>query len=217
MATTASSIIRRAAEQLSDTASVRWTVDQLVRYLNDGQRELVTRRPDSSVRTVSTALSTGARQTLPSTAYLLIDVVGNTVGQRAVRKVDQSFMDSLSPLWQSVTASNTVIHFMYDLRDPQVFYVYPPAGTSASLDLKMSIWPTDIAEPSSGLTYTAVTGNITPLDTWANALLNWVLYRAFSVDAEYGGNAQMAAAYLQLFNQEASDQQQAIMQAAPVQ
>ena len=49
MTIAAQSIIRRAVETLQDTTSVRWPVNELVRYLNDGQREIVLYRPDSMV------------------------------------------------------------------------------------------------------------------------------------------------------------------------
>ena len=35
----AQSIVRRVVETLQDNTSVRWPVNELVRYLNDGQRE----------------------------------------------------------------------------------------------------------------------------------------------------------------------------------
>ncbi|MFW9595551.1 MAG: DUF6682 family protein, partial [Macromonas sp.] len=40
MAISAQSIIRRAVETLQDPTSIRWPVPELVRYLNDGQREI---------------------------------------------------------------------------------------------------------------------------------------------------------------------------------
>ena len=46
MAITAQSIIRRATDLLQDQTSVRWTLQELVRWLNDAQRAIVKVRPD---------------------------------------------------------------------------------------------------------------------------------------------------------------------------
>ena len=47
MAITAQSLIRRVVETLQDNTSIRWPVAELVRYLNDGQREVAIYRPDA--------------------------------------------------------------------------------------------------------------------------------------------------------------------------
>ena len=47
MALTAQSIVQRVVGMLQDTTSIRWPVNELVRWLNDGQREVVAYRPDS--------------------------------------------------------------------------------------------------------------------------------------------------------------------------
>ena len=57
MTTAAQSIIRRVVETLQDTTSVRWPVAELVRYLNDGQREVVLYRPDSMVTNATVTLA----------------------------------------------------------------------------------------------------------------------------------------------------------------
>lgn len=197
MAITAQSILQRVATALVDETSVRWTVTELVRYLNDGQREIVTYRPDATATTASVSLVAGARQTLPAEAFKLLDVIRNTNGAKsAVRKVDQKLLEAQLPDWQSGTGSMTVKHYMYDLRDIRVFYVYPPALTGASLEMLYSAKPTDIAEQTA---VSSVTGNISVLDLFANALQSYVLYRAFAKDAEYAGNAAMASAHYAAF------------------
>lgn len=197
MAITAQSILQRVVTTLIDEGNVRWTVTELIRYLNDGQREIVTYRPDATATTASVALVAGARQTLPTTAYKLLDVIRNTSGAKsAVRKVDQKLLEAQLPDWQSGTGNVTVKHYMYDLRDIRVFYVYPPAAVGASLEMLFSAKPTDIGEQTS---VQDVTGNISVLDLFANALQSYMLYRAFAKDAEYAGNAAMASAHYGAF------------------
>lgn len=192
----AQSTIRRCVETLQDTTSVRWPIAELVRYLNDGQREIVMYRPDAMVTNAARSLSAGSRQTLPVNGTKLIDVVRNTSGnRRAVRLVSREILDAQSPNWHNLTGVTEIVHYMFDPRDPTTFYVYPPAAAAgASVDLVYSAMPTDITEPAAGSDYTAVTGNISVPDTYGNALQDYILYRAYSKDAAYAGNDARAAA-----------------------
>jgi len=201
MPITAQSIVRRVVETLQDNTSVRWPVNELVRYLNDGQREIVLYRPDAMVTNAAVALAAGSKQALPSNGTKLIEVVRNTAGnKRSVRLVNREILDSQSPGWHNITGATEILHFMYDPRDPKVFYVYPPAAASgASLDVVYAAMPTDITEPADGSLYTAVSGNISVPDIYGNVIQDYVLYRAYSKDSEYAGNAQRAQAHYAAF------------------
>lgn len=202
MALTAQSIIRRAVETLQDTTSVRWPVNELVRYLNDGQREVVLYRPDSMVTNSTITCVTGSKQSLPANGAKLIEVIRNSASasdKKAVRMINREILDSQTPGWHNITGSINILHFMYDPRDPKVFYVYPPATTSAQLDIVYSAYPTDITEPADGSLYTAVSGNISLPDIYGNVLLDYILYRAYTKDSAYAGNAQRAQAHYATF------------------
>ena len=201
MTIAASSIIRRVVETMQDNTSVRWPVAELVRYLNDGQREVVLYRPDSMVTNATVALVSGAKQAIPSTGSKLIDVIRNTAGtKRSVRMTVRNILDTQSPNWYNLTGVTEILHYMYDPRDPKVFYVYPPAAASgASVEVVYSAYPTDIAEPADGAVYSAVTGNISLPDIYGNVLADYILYRAYTKDSEYAGNAQRAQAHYAAF------------------
>lgn len=199
MPISAQSIIRRAVETLQDPTSVRWPISELVRYLNDGQREVVLYRPDSMVMSTSRSLTTGTRQTLPNGSKL-IEVVRNTGGtKRAIRMVNREILDAQTPGWHNLTGATDILHYMYDPRDPTVFYVYPPAATGASVELVYAAYPADIVEPADGALYTAVAGNISLPDIYGNVIQDYILYRAYSKDSEYAGNAQRAQAHYAAF------------------
>lgn len=202
MPITAQSIIRRAVETLQDTTSVRWPVNELVRYLNDGQREIVLYRPDSMVTNATLTCVAGTKQALPANGAKLIEVIRNaaaTSAKKSVRMINREILDAQTPGWHNIAGSVDILHFVYDPRDPKTFYVYPPATTSAQLDIVYAAYPTDITEPADGALYTAVTGNISLPDIYGNALLEFVLYRAFMKDSEYAGNAQRAQAHYAAF------------------
>jgi hypothetical protein len=201
MTIAAQSIIRRVVETMQDNTSVRWPVAELVRYLNDGQREVVLYRPDSMVTNATVALAGGAKQALPTNGSKLIDVIRNTGGtKRSVRMTVRNILDTQSPNWYNLTGVTEVLHYMYDPRDPKVFYVYPPAASSgASVEIVYSAYPTDITEPADGAVYSAVSGNISLPDIYGNVLADYILYRAYTKDSEYAGNAQRAQAHYGAF------------------
>lgn len=214
--TTAQSIILDVQTELQDAAGVRWPATELVRYLHDGQRVIAQKRPDQTATTVTFTPSTaGTRHTLPAGAASLIDIPRNAAGRkRAITKVDQNVLDATAPDWQSMAPAAEVIHFCHDLRDPLVFLTYPPAAATASLQLVYSAYPAASAA-AAGARASTVTGNIDLPDQWGTALRHYVLFRAWSKDAEFGGNAQLAAAHLQLFKAELGEQLESAAAVAP--
>jgi hypothetical protein len=202
MPISAQSIVRRAVETLQDITSVRWPVSELVRYLNDGQREVVLYRPDSMVTNSTVTCIAGTKQQIPSNGAKLIEVVRNAAStgtKKAVRMVNREILDAQVPNWHNITGAVDVLHFMYDLRDPKTFYVYPPALPTTQLDIVYAAYPTDVPEPADGALFSAVTGTISLPDIYSNALLDYILARCFMKDSEYAGNAARATAHYQLF------------------
>jgi hypothetical protein len=201
MTISAQSIIRRVVETLQDNTSIRWPVNELVRYLNDGQREIVLHRPDAMRTNAVLALAAGSRQTLPTNGTKLIEVIRNAAGnKKAIRQVSREILDAQTPGWHNLTGVTEVLHFTYDPRDPTTFYVYPPAASSgASVDLVYAAMPTDITEPADGALYTAVTGNLSVPDIYSNVIQDYILYRAYTKDSEYAGNAARATAHYTQF------------------
>jgi hypothetical protein len=207
MTITAQSIIQRAVGVLQDTTSVRWPMNELVRWLNDAQREVVTYRPDAMNTTATMTLAAGSRQdldngTLTPAPSKLIEITRNmaaTSTKGAVTQVPRKIMDDQTPGWHNLAGSVNVLHYMFDARDPKTFYVYPPATILAQLEVMYSAYPTDIVEPIDGALYTAVVGNISLPDIYGNALLDYILYRAYTKDSEYAGNLQRAQAHYAAF------------------
>ena len=119
MAITAQSIVHRVVDILQDTTSVRWPVSELVRYLNDGQREVVLYRPDATIKSATVECVAGAKQTLPTDGAKLIDVIRNSASagtNKAVRMVAREVLDAQIPNWYGLTGELDVVHFTYDPR-----------------------------------------------------------------------------------------------------
>lgn len=198
MAQTPSEILTRAGDILQDQTSVRWPQDELLRYLNDGRRELAIHRPDIySYSTVATLVA-GSKQTIPSDGNRFLDAVRNVsaadVIGRAVRVVEREILDAQVPNWHTETASTSLKHFMFDERSPKTYYVYPPASAGHKLEIVYSRSPVDIT--TLQLSSTSVLENE---DIYAGVLLDYILYRAFSKDAEYAGNLQRSGMHYQMF------------------
>ena len=201
---TGANLISRIQDILQDTTSIRWPEAELLRYVNDAQREVCNLRPESTATTANTALVVGTKQSLPSGGLRLIRVTrnmssaaGNATGGRAVRLVDVDILNTQEPNWHDPTVSGdaahttTVKHYIFDEDNPRSFYVYPGASsTSTFLEIVYSAAPTDLANTSATLYID---------DIFGNAVIDYVLFRCYLKDAEYAGNEQRAGNHYQLF------------------
>jgi hypothetical protein len=221
MALTAQSIIQRVAGTLNDLTSVRWTIPELCRYFNDGQRDILMQRPDARNLRITHPLVAGSKQTLPADGEKLIDINANAAGnRRAITLVDRRILDAQVPTWRNLAGSAEILHYTYDGREPKTFEVYPPALSTASVDMEYAAQTVDIAIPADGSTFTAVTGNLSLSDLFGNAMGNYLLYRAYTKNTEYTANPQLAAAfygaYVNDLGIEAKGNLMALMPATPM-
>ena len=193
-------ILNKVETILQDDTNVRWTAGELLGWANDAYREIVMARPDLNTATGTLTCVEGTRQVLTSgfaNALRLIDVVRNvatTSNKGAVRLISRKILDDQRRDWHDVASKSVNIeYFMFDSRLPKEFLVYPPATMAAQLEVVYSSVPT-------GHT---ISGNIVPDevikvdDSWANCMIDYILYRAYSKDAEYAANSQRAAAHYQ--------------------
>ena len=109
---TGANLLARVKDILQDTTSVRWPEAELLRYINDAQREIVNYRPESSATTSNVQLVTGTKQSLPSGGLRLIKVTRNmssaasgATGKRAIRIVNVDILNTQEPDWNDPTVS----------------------------------------------------------------------------------------------------------------
>jgi len=189
-------ILDRAGIILQDNTNVRFPNSELLKFFNDAQKEVVLHRPDAKMVNTTYSCVDGSKQTLPSAALRLIEIVRN-VGGRAVTQVQRRILDETLPNWHETTAgTNKIEHFVYDPADPKNFYVYPKgeAGTH-SLEIVYSSAPTEISISD----FDTDTTTISLDDVYANCILDYVLYRSYQKDSEFAGNAQRAMMHYQSF------------------
>lgn len=191
---TVSSVLARCAVLLQDPTNIRWPQAELLEWLNDGQREIALYKPNAFVKNQSKHLSAGTKQSLPNDGVSLLDVVRNmgadgTTPGNAIRAVAREILDSQTPGWHASAAAVAAKHFVYSVLDPKHFYVYPPNDGTGHVEIIYVAAPADATLQST----------ITLDDIFVTALVNYVMYRAYSKDAEFAANAAAAQAYYQAF------------------
>jgi hypothetical protein len=193
-------VINKVELILQDDTNVRWTAAELLGWANDSYREIVLARPDVNTLSGTFTCVEGTRQVLTagfSSALRLIDVVCNKAvssTKGAVRLISRKILDDQRRNWHDLAAKSVDIeYFMFDPRLPKEFQVYPPATTAAQLEVLYASVPT--GHTVSGQ---AVPDEVIKIDdSYANCMVDYVLYRAYSKDAEYAANSQRAMAHLQ--------------------
>lgn len=198
-------LIVRAQTLLQDEDSVRWTVAELQYWLNDAYKETIGLRPDANTQTAEYTCTVGPRQLLTGsfpTAIRLVEVVRNLAtasNKSGVRLTDRRSLDAQQRSWYSETPSASIELYMFDQRVPKEFLVYPPASAAARLEVIYSVLPADHTLSEAQLLDPTTAETIRIDDIFATALLDYVLYRAFSKDAEQTAMMSRAVAHYQAF------------------
>lgn len=195
MATTAQSLLDKAQALMIDDG-VRCPADEALEWLNDGQREIAIARPDLFSRVDLITCVAGTKQTIPSWATKLMRVTRNmgtsgTTPGRAIRPASMALLDASVPNWHTRPASTEIYNVVTDAVSPRTFYVYPPATAGIKIEFEGGTSSTDVQ---------FATDSITVDDMFGPALVNYICFRAYSKDTDFGGAADRAAAYRQLFD-----------------
>lgn len=208
-------LARLSNNALNDADNATWPLDDLRAYLSEGQRAAVLLRPEVNPDTRTVQLVPGTRQSIPSDAYLLLDVVrnmgadGRTPG-RVVTPSERSALDKPDPDWQKAeNADDDVVNWMYDIRNRKTFYVSPPQPDPANhLEIVVAGSPPQIlteaqsiltpdAREAAGLSRDDALGID---DIYEPALICYVLHRAFAKDTSHeGATGGRSSMYMQWF------------------
>lgn len=185
----ASVIVDKAELQLRDTGNVQWTANELLGWLNDGKRQIAIFKSDANIVVDTLQLAQGTRQELPEDCLLLLDIPrnmgtdGETVG-KAITYAKKRDLDLADPDWHTDTASAVVQHYTYDQKKSNHFFVYPPQPNAdrGYVEIEYNAAPADIAIGTA----------INIADVYEPALLDYVLFRAYSKESKSGSNQQKA-------------------------
>lgn len=199
--------LARARTILQDETSVRWPLAELCDWLNDGLREIAALKSSAFARTDDLILVEGVKQSLPAGVARLLRPIANApfVGsdrmpRMPVTVTDQALLDAVTPDWHSERRkAQQVRHVMFDEASPRTFYVYPSNNGTGRLRAVVSAVPPQVAASGAPTLINSYSAEVPIEDTYANLLLDYILYRAFSKDSQYAGAIQRAAAHFQQF------------------
>jgi hypothetical protein len=189
-------IYNRVRTQLIDTgATQRWSNQELINWICDGQRELVAVLPRASQVRAVVQMVAGTRQTIPAagwmflTAYRNMGSTGTTPGQ-VLLKQPRMLMDTQYPNWHSAAQVAQPNTFVFDPSDPTAFYVYQPSDGTGQVEISYSVMPTDLANP---------TDLIQVQDIYQSCLFDYCMYRATMKDSDFAAGQAVSAAYFSAF------------------
>lgn len=189
-------IIDRARPILQDDAGVRWQDSDLLNSVADAQQLIAKHLPESVSITTNLALDAGKTKQSIGANYVRLLRITRNMGEgganpgAAISPTTREALDAVRMNWNT-EQGREVQHFIYDpLTEPKTFYVYPAPRKTLFVEAVLeAVVPTAIASSTT----------LKVADSWINEVLDWVLYRAFSTDADHGGNLQRALSHGRAF------------------
>lgn len=193
---TANDIIDRARKQLIDTGELkRWSDEELLQWLSDGQRTIALAVPSAARKRQVIQLQQGTLQELPADAHLLLSVIrnmgmdGQTPG-RAIRLVKREIMDAQNPDWHSAPKQPIVQNYVFDTQEKTSFWVYPPNDGRGYVQVNYAYVPAEL---------TSLEDELAVNDIWSTALVDYLLFRANQKDSDFAAGKEIAEGYLRSF------------------
>lgn len=212
MTVVAKDVMSRASIVLQDSGAVRWPATELHVWLNDGQREIALHKPSAVAKTAELSLSEGTWQSLDASYISLIRVTRNLAtiggspsgrtGGRAITPIVREVLDTQIPNWQDpsvIPNSSVVKHVIQDMTDPRSFWVVPGNDGTGIIEAIVAAKPSDVAAGSDVLDIETYSGTLDVPDIFQSAIVDYILYRAFSKDMNLAGSMQRAQAHYQQF------------------
>lgn len=187
--------IAQVRTTLVDTTGTRWPDLELLNGYNNAVLAVVNLRPDASTKNISFTTEAGkSKQVLPSDGLRWMDIVYDVSSGNPIRKTDRTTLDDQIPNWHN-SVGNRVTNWVFDERDPKTAYVYPQPADAVDIQIIYSVAP-------SAVNITDFENDTTTIsidDSYFNAIKEYMLYEAYSKDADYASNASRAAAHYNKF------------------
>lgn len=187
--------INQVRATLVDTTGTRWPDPELLNAYNNAVLAVVNLRPDASSKNIGFTLTAGqSKQVLPSDGLRWMDVVYDVSTGNAIRKTNRTTLDDQIPNWHNA-AGTRVTNWVFDERDPKTIYVYPQPESAVDVQIVYSVAPAAVAISD----FVNDTTTISVDDCYFNAIKEYMLYQAYSKDADYAENAQRASNHYSIF------------------
>jgi hypothetical protein len=180
---------------LGDVSAVTWSEETLLDWANQGERKIVSLVPQANPVIESVALSSAAKQSIPSGGIAFINVIRNmgttpgTTPGRAVTLTTIAALAAFAPDWNTDTQTTAIYNAMPDPLDPTTFYVYAPSDGTGYVELEYADTPT-VIDYDAGEAWKASYPTIK--EGYVDPLVSYILWRAFSQDSGIQGTRQRA-------------------------
>lgn len=187
----ASDITTEVSSQLNDDNRVTWPLPLLHSYITTAEEAIVVLRPDAYSQITVMRMASGAKQSIPTDALRLLDVKRNmgsdgiTPG-RVVHPVTSDAMDLFDFDWTADTEALEAKNFSYDERTPNYFFVDPPSNGVGYIEISISRIPPPTTTDSQTLVLK---------DIYRNAVIQWCMFRAYSIEVDSVSSQRRAAAH----------------------
>lgn len=192
---TAQSIIDDVSVLLFDKNNVKWARSELLLWLNQAQRRIVTIKPSAFSQREVVQLSAGTKQSLPAGGFMVLDL-GMTMGDdgatpgHAMRLVSRQALEGFNPDYPIDAQVEEPKEWWFDVQEPEVFHVSPPADGNGYVTLVYAKMPTIISSEA-----TAISVN----DVYEPAIMAYMMFKASSKKVVYASGDQTAAQHWQDF------------------
>lgn len=197
-------VMGEASLILQDDLFNRWSLPTLNLFLNGALREILLHKPNAFAATVNLTLAPGARQEMPAEYPFLMRIVRNMQAAAPapdealspITLVNRQMLDAIDPYWSdpAQTAPAALVkHFMFDTAQPDHFYVYPPNNGLGVVEAIVAAEPPRLAAPATAQTQLEAWNAEVPIkESYRQAVVDYMLFRAYSIDMEIPGMAQRA-------------------------
>lgn len=210
MSVTAREVLNQARIILLDEASERWPLAELLRWVNAGLREIATLKPSAYSVTVPLQLVAGTYQTIPAQYLAFLDAKRNLqsanatprIGGPAITMTDRDSLDAVNPNWHDPAFkpyTKLVRHGIFDPETPREFYVYPGNDGTGVIEVAVARMPVEAVRPTPDNEISSYSFTLDLPDIYENALVDFVLSRAYAKDADFVGSGARATAHYQAF------------------
>jgi hypothetical protein len=183
--------IQLVSIQLYDANNTNWSEPELLSWLEEGIGSLAAVRPDLFTQTLEIQLTPGARQSTPPTAVRIMRVLSTSTTangtRRGVTRFNLRSMTAARPDWE-LDPPGRARQFSL-VSDADVFYIYPPQPAPAHFAQVEAVVVPQVPRPTDPGYETAT------LDVdqrFHRALVDYVLYRTYSKDADVAGQSERA-------------------------
>ncbi|EHK57637.1 DUF6682 family protein [Allomesorhizobium alhagi] len=209
---TGQEIMERAAVLLNDEDHIRWPLNELRDWINDGIKAIVLAKPSASTSSRILTLAVGTLQSVPATGtptpLMLVRIVRNLKSQndpreggRIVTPTSRETLDAVDPFWHDrgqTPYRKEVRQYVYDEANPLEFYCYPGNDGNGIVEAVVSQLPAPLAASGDETVIGSYTGSIGLPEPYSVPLLDYVMFRALGKD-DLGGNPGRAQGHYQLF------------------